>query len=93
MLSVGVYGLRAIYFAVMDKGNIPLIYTGTAVGLISIIGYAPDIFSGPLTGYFLDEYPGIEGYQYVFSVLALFSCIGACASWRYNSLFGGVKNS
>lgn len=87
MLSVGVYGLRALYFAVMDKGKIPLIYTGTAVGSISIIGYAPDIFSGPLAGYFLDQYPGIQGYKYVFSVFALFSCIGAWASWKYHVMY------
>ena len=93
MLSVGVYGLRALYFAVMEKGNIPLVYTGTAVGLISIIGYAPDIFSGPMTGYFLDQYSGVQGYQYVFSVLAIFSSIGAIASWRYHRLFGQTKNN
>ena len=87
MLSIGVYGLRALYFAVMEKGNIPLVYTGTAVGLISIIGYAPDVFSGPLTGYFLDEYPGLRGYQFVFAVLALFSFIGACACWKYNNIY------
>jgi hypothetical protein len=93
MLSVGVYGLRALYFAVMEKGNIPLVYTGTAVGLISIIGYAPDIFSGPMTGCFLDEYSGIQGYQYVFAVLGFFSCIGAIASWRFHRLFGYTKNN
>ena len=88
MLSVGVYGLRALYFAVMEKGNIPLIYTGTAVGLMSIIGYAPDIFSGPLTGYFLDQYSGIQGYQYVFAILAAFSGIGCWAGWKYHVMYG-----
>ncbi|MDO7613826.1 MAG: hypothetical protein MUQ75_06260, partial [Crocinitomicaceae bacterium] len=33
ILAVGVYGLRAVYFSVMEKGNIPLKYTGTAVGM------------------------------------------------------------
>ena len=32
-----------------------IILTGTAVGVISIIGYTPDIFSGPLIGYFIDK--------------------------------------
>ena len=50
ILTIGVYGLRALYFAVMEKGQIPLLLNGTAVGLISIIGYAPDIFSGPIIG-------------------------------------------
>ena len=45
--------------------------TGTAVGVVSLIGYTPDIFIGPLMGYFLDEYPGALGHQCVFALLAL----------------------
>ena len=90
VLAIGVYALRALYFSVMEKGQIPILLTGTAVGLISLVGYAPDIFSGPMIGYLLDHYPGIEGHQYVFFVLALFSFFGALASWRYHVLY---KNS
>ncbi len=87
VLAVGVYGLRTLYFSIMEQGQIPLLLTGTAVGLISLVGYAPDIFSGPLIGYFLDDYPGIQGYQYIFLMLAIFSFFGALASWRYYILF------
>ena len=87
VLAVGVYGLRTLYFSIMENGQIPLLLTGTAVGLMSLVGYAPDIFSGPLIGYFLDDYPGIQGHQYVFLMLAIFSFFGALASWRYYFLF------
>jgi MFS family permease len=50
-MAIGVYGLRTLYFSVMELGDIPLLATGTAVGLISIVGYTPDVFSGPLIGY------------------------------------------
>ena len=61
-MAIGVYGLRTLYFSVMELGDIPLLATGTAVGLISIVGYTPDVFSGPLIGYLLEYYKGIEGY-------------------------------
>ena len=88
ILAVGVYGLRAVYFSVMEKGNIPLKYTGTAVGMISLVGYAPDIFSGPMIGYLLDNSKGMVGYQYVFAILAAFSGIGCWAGWKYHVMYG-----
>tara|TARA_B110000971_G_scaffold102938_1_gene105912 strand:- start:126 stop:1379 length:1254 start_codon:yes stop_codon:yes gene_type:complete len=87
-LAIGVYGLRTLYFAVMEKGEIPLKATGTAVGLISIVGYAPDVFSGPVIGYLLEQYKGVEGYTYVFALLLSFSFIGFLASWKYHKLYG-----
>jgi MFS family permease len=47
ILATGVYAARALYFAVMKKGKIPLLLTGTAIGLISLIGYTPDILWAP----------------------------------------------
>lgn len=78
--AVGVYAARVLYFAVMKEGHIPLTLTGTAVGIISFIGYTPDIFAGPLIGYFLDGMPGSAGHHAVFWTLAGFSLIGLIAS-------------
>lgn len=87
LIGMGVYAARALYFGVMKKGKIPLVLTGTAVGLISLIGYTPDIFAGPAYGYFLDKYPGQQGYQYVFWMLTAFSTVGAIAAFVYYRLF------
>ncbi|MDY8135657.1 MFS transporter [Aquimarina sp. 2201CG5-10] len=83
VVATGVYAARSLYFAVMQRGRIPLILTGTAVGLISLIGYTPDIFAGPAMGYLLENSPGIEGHRHVFWMLALFSFIGGIAAWYY----------
>lgn len=77
---VGVYAVRALYFAVFQEAGIPLKYTGTAVGIISLAGFTPDIFMGPWMGHFLDKYPGAPGHQYVFMLLAAFSSVGLIAS-------------
>lgn len=83
IVAVGVYAVRSLYFAVMEYGQIPLVLTGTAVGLISLIGYTPDIFASPAMGYLLENTKGVEGYQHVFWMLIVFYVIGAIASWRY----------
>lgn len=83
ILALGTYSIRALYFAILQDGKISLALTGTAVGVISLSGYTPDIFGGPLMGYFLDKYPGILGHQYVFGFLVGFSIIGLLASFRY----------
>ena len=72
IIALGTYAIRALYFAILKEGNISLALTGTAVGVISLSGYTPDIFASPLMGYFLDKFPGIEGHQYVYAFLALF---------------------
>ncbi len=84
IIAVGVYAARALYFGVMKVGRIPLVLTGTAVGLISLVGYTPDIFAGPAYGYFLDTYPGQQGHQYVFWMLTGFSAVGALAAFMYH---------
>ncbi|WP_047546695.1 MFS transporter [Psychroserpens sp. Hel_I_66] len=83
-MALGVYSARVLYFATLEEAKIPLAATGTAVGFISIIGYTPDIFAGPLMGYFLDANPGAVGLENVFGVMTLFSVIGLIASfWFY----------
>ncbi|MBS9464371.1 MFS transporter [Flagellimonas sp. 389] len=87
IIAVGVYAARALYFGVMREGKIPLVLTGTAVGLISLVGYTPDIFAGPAYGYFLDAYPGEQGHQYVFWMLTGFSSVGAIAAFIYYKMY------
>ena len=86
IVATGTYAIRALYFSIMQEGYIPLALTGTAVGLISVVGYTPDIFATPLIGYLLDQYPGILGHQYVFMILVLFSILGLLASLRFAKL-------
>lgn len=93
ILSTGVYAARSLYFAVMEKGNIPVMLTGTAVGLISLIGYAPDIFIGPIMGHLLDSSPGLKGHQHVFWMLVAFSLFGGFAAFVYYRKYGKKKAS
>jgi sugar phosphate permease len=80
LMALGVYSVRVLYFAAMEEGRIPIALTGTAVGFISLVGYTPDIFSGPMIGVLLDNSPGELGHQHVFLVLAGFTLVGLIAS-------------
>jgi sugar phosphate permease len=84
--ATGVYAARALYFAAMQEGHIPLVLTGTAVGMMSLVGFTPDIFADLLSGYLLDNAPGETGHQYVFMMLAVFSFIGLIASFVFYRL-------
>ena len=86
IVALGTYAIRTLYFAILKEADISLALTGTAVGVISLSGYTPDIFASPLMGYFLDKFPGIEGHQYVYAFLALFSIIGLVASFRFKNI-------
>ena len=86
IVAVGTYAVRALYFAVFQEGKIPLSITGTAVGIISIVGYTPDIFASPNMGYLLDSFPGVLGHQYVFGMLVIFSILGLLASIKFAKL-------
>jgi len=87
IVATGTYAIRALYFSIMQEGRIPLVLTGTAVGLISVVAYTPDIFAPPIFGYFLDKYPGLLGHQYVFTISVLFSILGLLASIKFANLF------
>lgn len=91
--AVGVYAARVLYFAVLEEGQIPLLLTGTAVGIISFVGYTPEVFAGPAIGYFLDASPGIKGHQQVFWMLAIFSAVGFVASYIFYRISKGSSGS
>lgn len=80
IVATGVYAFRTLYFAALQEGHIPLFATGTAVGLISLVGYTPDIFMGPAMGILLDSSPGELGHQHVFVMCGLFMIIGLLAA-------------
>jgi len=77
--SLGIYSVRAIYYSLFREARVPLAVTGSAVGVVSVIGYTPDVFMGPAMGYLLDRSPGLLGHQHVFAMVAAFAVMGfAC---------------
>ncbi|MEM6643070.1 MAG: MFS transporter [Bacteroidota bacterium] len=84
--SLGIYGLRGLYYALFQESKIPLSYTGAAIGFIAVVGYTPDIFMGPLMGLLLDSNPGALGHRYLFSLLAAFGLVGLISTILFRKI-------
>jgi nitrate/nitrite transporter NarK len=82
-ISAGIYGLRGLYFALFQESGLPILYTGSAAGLVSVIGYTPDIFMGPIMGLILDNNPGAIGHQYLFLFVGIFAFLGTIAAFSF----------
>jgi nitrate/nitrite transporter NarK len=91
--SLGIFALRGLYFAIMREGRVPLAFTGAAVGLVSLVGYTPDVFMGPLMGYLLDSSPGALGHQHVFRVVTGFALAGLITAAVFQRLATNVDGS
>lgn len=79
--------VRGIYFATMPEANIPLHMSGIIIGIISTIGFLPDVFMPVLIGKWLDNLTVVEAYRNIFmtaAAAALFGCIVAFIFHRRN---------
>ena len=75
-----VYALRGIYFALFEETKVPHHLTGTTVGIVSLLGFAPDVFFNSIAGRILDTYREGIAYQYFFMLLTCFSLVGLASS-------------
>lgn len=84
--ACGVIALRSLYFAIMGEARVPLAVTGAAVGLVSTLGYTPDVFMGPLMGWILERAPGPAGHYHFFGLVAGIAMIGMLATLAFRHL-------
>jgi len=75
--ALAVYGIE---FSVISESKIPQIYTGTVVGIASVIGYSPDLFIDVLYGSWLDKY-GNTGYTYIFIFIGVICVVGLTSAY------------
>jgi sugar phosphate permease len=80
IVATAVFALRGIYYALLEQGGVPLAATGTAVGLVSVIGYTPDAIAPVISGLILDAYPGAAGFQILFSMIGGLCFLGLVAA-------------
>ncbi|NQZ06423.1 MAG: MFS transporter [Algicola sp.] len=76
-----VFAIRGIYFALLQKSKLPSHLTGTSVGVISVVGFTPDIFFASVAGRLLDSAPGIVGFNRLFLLLACLAMFGFMLSF------------
>lgn len=79
-LGFMVFALRGLQYAVMPEAKISLSITGTAVGIISILGYLPDIYIYTQVGRWLDIYSPEKAYNMIFTYMVIMAVVGFLAS-------------
>lgn len=79
--SAFAYGLRAVYFSVFGDLKTPPHLVGTTTGIVSFIGFMPDVFFGFVTGRLIDTNPGEPGFQLAFIFAGAWLLVGAAASF------------
>lgn len=82
-VAAAAFALRGVYYALLAEGGVPQRLTGTAVGVVAVIGYAPDVVTPWLWGRLLDALPGADGYQALFGSLAAGSVLGILLAWLH----------
>lgn len=80
--SAAAWGLRGVYYAMLVDAAVPAHRTGAAVGLVSVIGYTPDIVVPFGVGWTLDRFEPTAAYRGLFGVLALTAIVGIFAAWQ-----------
>jgi nitrate/nitrite transporter NarK len=85
---IGVYALRGIYFSLVEESGLDSRDTGSAVGIISVVGFAPDVFFGALSGRLLDANLGAVGFQHYFLMMACISAAGLLCAWALSRRLG-----
>ncbi len=78
--SLAIFAVRGVYYAMLEEGGIPIVLTGTATGIVSVIGYTPDIFMPVTGGALLDKFPGALGYRYFFLIIVILCVLGLLSS-------------
>ncbi|WP_321900469.1 MFS transporter [Burkholderia cepacia] len=82
VLFIGIltYAIRGLYWSLLDDCKVPAHCAGLAIGLISVLGYSPDVFVPLINGYVTQTYPGAHGYQLYFGYIAAIALCGAGAA-------------
>lgn len=94
ILSIILLGMKGVFFAPLDEVRVPREYTGIAAGIVSFIGYVPDMFINSYYGGLLDSHPGIKGYNLIFLSMIALCVIGLiCGIVLYKLVYSKKKES
>lgn len=81
VMAIGFFvsGVRGVYYATMNEARISKALSGTAIGIISAIGFSPDAFMFSQVGGWLDRYPAEQAYKMVFVYMSAMIAVAICA--------------
>lgn len=84
--SVVIYGVRGIYWASFNTTRVEPKRAGLAIGMVSMIGYAPDIYMPLINTFLIETYGDTVGFQLYFGGVGLTALVGGVAAFYLLSL-------
>ncbi|GAB2027786.1 MFS transporter [Lactovum odontotermitis] len=72
-----IYLIRSVYFAIIDDAGIPVSRTGRVSGIVSALGYLPDVFMYTMIGGWMDHNPGKSGFNmmFIYAIVMAVGCV------------------
>ncbi len=83
LLYLGMYSNYGLVFSFMEEGGIPMEISGTAIGLISTLGYLPESLCPLIFGRTIDSF-GDAGYRYYFAGVGVVMLVGVIGLMIWN---------
>ena len=90
ILYFAMYSNFGIYMSLLSEGGVPLEISGVAIGLVSTLGYLPEVISPMLAGRTLDAYEGVQGYYMYFYYMIACAVIGSIVCVIWSKTYGKV---
>lgn len=77
------YTVRGLYWALLDKCQVPAQVVGLAIGVVSMIGYLPDVFLPKINSTLLSMFPGLTGFKVYYGYIALCGVLSAAGVFYF----------
>lgn len=71
------YAIKGLYWALLDHCPVPRHIVGLAIGLVSFIGYLPDVLLPLYDGFLSRHYPRDQSFRIYFTSISLCGYLGA----------------
>lgn len=79
LFAFSAYCIKALYFSTIGDVKMPPHLAGASSGVISLVGYAPDMFIYLLAGFIMTSMGNAFGYRFNFIMMLVSSVIGLVA--------------
>lgn len=86
VLGAFLYAIRGTYWSLLGQSRIEAAMMGTAIGVISFIGYLPDIILPQMNSFLWNTFGPNGGYNAYFIVSGILGLIGVAIAFVYNRL-------
>jgi sugar phosphate permease len=77
------YAIKGLYWALLDHCPVPRHLLGLAIGVVSFIGYMPDVLLPLYDGWLSRNFPRSVSFQIYFTSIALCGFGGAALCWQF----------